>query len=307
MDLRQRRQSMYDAYAANLTATGKYVLQCRDAKDTFVCPICRNAFGRDALESPLQVSIEHCIPESLGGTLATSTLLCTHCNNTSGSFYDAQYAKQFFAEEFFQGTSDRSMPGQIEVQGAIMRGDWKFSNAERPRVEFLIRHERNHPNHLPEAKAKMKRMHSEADGAMTFTFPWPFHQWRARVALLRMAFLMMFRQFGYAYAFHPCAERVRNQILNPREEIIPDAFSTRMDDHPLANFVTLVTEPAGFRAFCVLMKFSSKRRTIVQGVLLPGPDDHGRAIYERLNEDKKAKRHVQGKNELGSLRSQMDA
>jgi hypothetical protein len=110
-----------------------------------------------------------------------------------------------------------------------------------------------------------------------------------------MAFLMMFRQFGYTYALHPCAELIRSQILRPEEHLIPDAFSTRMDYHDMANSVFLITDPPDRKAFLVLMKFRTKDRTMVQGVVIPGPDDHNGNVYGLCEAEKKRQEHFKGK------------
>jgi hypothetical protein len=185
---------------------------------------------------------------------------------------------------------------QLTVDGSEVRGDWKLKNHGNLTSEFHLDPKSTHPVHLAAAEKALDRMRANPQGAsFTFSIKLPFTQWRARVALLRMAYLMMFRQFGYSYAIHPCCRRLRKQILSPEGQLIPNVFSIRLDDHTHANCVALITEPAEYKAFCVILKFRTQNRTLVQGVMMPGPGQDEAAFHKRFAEMQETTNHFKGK------------
>lgn len=87
-----------------------------------MCPMCGASFSRDAIESH-ELSIEHVIPESLGGTL--KTLTCTKCNNKSGTMLEAHLVRRFTNQDFMARKSTRPLRGEVmgvhSVRDGLMR------------------------------------------------------------------------------------------------------------------------------------------------------------------------------------------
>ena len=50
-------------------------------------------------------------------------------------------------------------------------------------------------------------------------------KWRdAQIGDLKLAYLAAFALFGYQYALHPRLDPIREQIRNPEEQIVEDAW-----------------------------------------------------------------------------------
>lgn len=281
------RGRLFNDYAAQFAALPDYFEDAPAFQDTFVCPFCKGIFGRDALDPPAQVSIEHCIPEAVGGTLSTVTLTCTQCNNDMGSAIDSQLKSRFDAEDFLAGLSGDTTRAWITVgDGGQVRADMRLSNRDGQRsMDVYFDEKHSPPGHFDEAMRVLRAEAADPQGvSFDFNVEFRFNQRKAHVALLRIGFLMMFRQYGYSYILHPNVDCVRDQLLNPDEEIIPLPMSADIPaaaQHP--NTVAILTRPADQRAFMVLVKLVTPNRTIYKGVLMPGMDDGGGSIYDRVS------------------------
>ena len=283
-----QRTQLFNDYSANFTAVQRD-LAGHNIQDTFLCPLCLKAFGRDALEKPERLSVEHCIPGRVGGTLATATMTCTDCNNGMGSQLDAQWKRRAEVLGFLTGKSARPTDCVLTVGGIKVRGEWSLSIDGLPKSDITLDAKRSNPKDMQAVQAAMQKLLRDPENAkFTLSFPW-FKERHSRVALLRMAFLMMFRQFGYSYILLPCMERVRRQILNPKDKTIPDAYIMQIDELRAANKVTVITAPTDHRSFMVILKFSTDGQTFCKGVIMPAPDDNQSTIYETLAEEQSQK------------------
>ena len=78
----EERERIFDMLASNLNAL------IPEVKETVVCPLCHSAHGRDSLlGADPDLTREHCIPVSAGGSLVTLT--CRACNNSYGASSDS--------------------------------------------------------------------------------------------------------------------------------------------------------------------------------------------------------------------------
>src|SRR5207244_834420 len=108
--------------------------------------------GRDALDPPEKLSIEHSIPDALGGTLATATLVCTDCNNNMGAKIDSHLATRFDAEEFLAGLSGEPQRAWITVgdKGRV-RADLVIEKGDKPSIRVYFDERRSPKGHFAEA------------------------------------------------------------------------------------------------------------------------------------------------------------
>ncbi len=115
----------------------------------------------------------------------------------------------------------------------------------------------------------------------------PFNTAGAKTGLLRAAFLMMFRLFGYAYILNPVLDRVRQQILQPAQEIIPGPVAVDLGEgQARPNAVAMITSPCEYQAFLVTLRFSTgKGRFVNKGVLMPGLGETGDRINDLIQKD----------------------
>ncbi|HVS39373.1 MAG TPA: HNH endonuclease, partial [Gemmataceae bacterium] len=203
-----RRRKLFDLFSKNLAAAKRQWPQLPAVSDHFLCPLCRQIFDRSALNPPERVSIEHTIPSALGGTYKTATLVCTACNNKAGSTLDCHITNRLQAEEFFQGISGRPRRSTIKMGEFKVRADWLLRHAERQETELRIDGKNSNPADVEGLKNEMKKALLNPGTTFNLGCEMRFSMWKTHVALLRMAYLLAFRAFGYAYALHRCVRPV---------------------------------------------------------------------------------------------------
>jgi hypothetical protein len=106
---------------------------------------------------------------------------------------------------------------------------------------------------------------------------------RWRIALVKAAYLLMFRQYGYSYAFLDGPEYVRRLLLQPDYDVLAAACALKPQpcEVPLVNRALIVKSPEELRCFLMPVQVSTDHRTQVKFVILPGFNDNPRGIYDR--------------------------
>ena len=276
---------IFNVYSANLT------ICFPDVKDTFLCPFCKTPFGREALTSdPKRIIRAHCIPKALKGKL--TTLACNTCDNEAGSDIDAQLANRLEAEDFFQGESKKVHRIDAEVAGHRTDADFWITRDEHGKPVHHVRlHEFD--KRSPKEQARLA-IQAACESGEAFKHTPVAHVGgrlnidmnRARVSLLRCAYLMMFRHFGYSYILNDNLERLREQFRRPDDEIIPGNPVIRLTKTEIPmNTVAIIKSPQELQAFFVPMQFRTKSgREVCMGIFMPGLGKDGDSIYERALE-----------------------
>ena len=249
-----------------------------NAKMGFLCPICLMFFARTS------VSIEHIVPDALGGRL--TTLTCRGCNNTAGAQLDYHLvervrvegrSKLLEADVAFRGTKFRGKVHLPESTSDSFRlyGSPKQSNPREINRFFSLLDEGIW--HGQELKLRLERKYEPVPSA---------------VALLRSAYLLMFRLFGYRYVFDSSAVVVRESISQPTMETDGlKGISWRVDCSPPSEIgVSIVTQPREFRSFMVFLTLD-KSHEHVSAIALPPPKT-GSEFFHTLAQGGKRKRYA---------------
>ncbi|MBM3982419.1 MAG: HNH endonuclease [Planctomycetes bacterium] len=270
----ERRQHLFKAYAAQLTAIGHAYADFPKIEDTFLCPFCCQTFGQDALDAPPRLTVEHCIPESLGGTTGTSTLICAGCNNRMGASVDAHLSRKYEADAFLTGTSAKTKRVTVEMGRGRARADMKVTAGERTHVTVTFDRDHSQPQEFDEAMRALEEGMKKPEG-----FKWKFDvnmgykPKQTRVALLRIGFLMMFRQFGYPYVLDSNLAQVREQLLNPESDVITGPVEISLPSvPPRVNVVGIVQQPVELQSFVVVVRLKSGSRALHKAIFMPGLD-----------------------------------
>lgn len=290
----RRRLQLFDACAANLAAVPRFCSAIPVFKDVFICPTCKDGFLRESLDAnPAVLTIEDCIPKKLGGTKVTTTLQCAECNNTAGSKLDAQIRNRIHFEEFFEGTSSAPTRVTLELGAAKATADWFNGKSDTPSMKLAIDGRRSFTEHVNTIANSMDSfVKARGQVEMKLSFKPGFKKRESNIALLRIGFLMMFRQFGYSYILNPCVARVRQQIRESHKEIVPDSFAVLLTEQPmLRNGVAIVTGPSDYHSFMVVVRLKTKKHSHWRwrGIIMPGIHQGADEIYEFLDQDRKSK------------------
>lgn len=280
-----KREQLFALYAQNwsIVRRSAYLQKEKipDIDDAFMCPLCFRIFMRQALLEPEVLTLEHVPPEALGGKNADAILLCKECNNKAGTQLDSQLQTMLNSRDFLE-----------MIPGASAEGKYTFFNdvsvpatISIPEVGALnidAQSKRSNPKNLA-------RVNSFLDALDQYqSFSWQFsiktgNTLSAEINLLRIAYLMAFRLFGYGYVMHPNSLAVREQIRNPKQEILPRAWVLH---HITFNEklvgVNVIDIPRELRSFLVIFELKSRLRRHQCAVILPRLDTTGLDIYSWL-------------------------
>lgn len=248
-------------------------------KDTYFCPICGERYSTNALDSG-QLTLEHVPPKSLGGK--GLILTCRSCNNVAGYTIDANAAGRSELNRFTE---------VILGEGAGSAGATVLTIGEyKVRVEvsndgtttaFNVIGAANNPATVEKAMDELRR--AAEDGSlegfkMQVTKSVRYNPRKAKVSDLRTAFLACTAKLGYRFAFSKALEAIREQILQPDEELIPK-WSVKLSNPVSAPAMAIASD----KGLVVVLLESG-------AVLLPWPpagEDGLRKTYAEADKDKK--------------------
>ena len=268
------RLRLFNAYAAQLTAMGRVFAEFPKVEDKFLCPFCLQTFGRDALYDPPRLTVEHCVPESVGGALDTSTLICKACNNGMGASIDTHLSRKHTADEFLAGLSSKTKRMWMEVGDGRARAELKVTGrkGEKPKLSVIFDRSKSEPVMFDNlVRALDEGMKNPDAFKWKFDIDLRYSPRRYRVALLRIGFLMMFRQFGYPYVLDDNVAQVREQLLHPDRDIIPDSVAIHLPVvPPRINAVGIIHKPKHLMSFAAIVRLKTESRVMYKAIVMPG-------------------------------------
>ena len=188
-----------------------------NSSNRVLCPLCLQAYPEDALhlQEP-ELTEEHIIPESLGGKLVT--LSCKSCNSTHGSKLDSYLVQMVRSQDSLAGLGTLPLKGRIGIAGNQLP-------AQLDVRDRTFRVGGGKPAVVDEVRNMFQEGRIES---IDLNFSLGYIPGRAYLALLRIAYLAIFRKLGYPYIFSPAAGVVREIISR--------------SEHPPADLGNLIAE-----------------------------------------------------------------
>lgn len=284
------RNKLFDNYSTNLQLVveamngrikflneqGEFVLP----KDIFICPICSNLFTKESLNrnSLTPITLEHVPPEKLGGK--PLTLTCKDCNcKVGGAKLDSKLVWNFEIEPFMKGELNTTIEAYYEINTRT-RAKGRLTRIEKNKFGISFNPGTN-PN-LPEELDYL--INNWEETKIRFTFQAPDKK-MVLIALLKAAYLIMFSVFGYRYFFNPSAQIIRQQILEPHKELIPEFRIPLIDNLPAdKKGIHFITSPQELRSFLVIFDITIADREKTLAVLMPGPNESDLMLYSKCKE-----------------------
>ncbi len=264
----ERKEQLFNLYASNLS------LYMPELKDIFMCPLCGERFPRTSIHSN-DVTIEHIIPQGIGGRL--TTLTCKSCNNTDGSSLDSHLVQKLRHDDILAGKSELPLRATIKIGEGELGADVYLSEDKNPNIRIIGLPQISNP----ELHKRAQEDFSQGAREIQMTGNLGYSPKRSTIAIIRSAYLMMFRYFGYGYILFDNVRKVVEQIANPDIETnILKSVMNLKDAPPYNNSVAVLLEPRELRSFLVLLDLSTKiTRNIA--VALPGLDAKSDQIIDR--------------------------
>ena len=224
------------------------------------------------------------MPSALGGKV--TTLTCRRCNNTAGAQLDSHLVRRVRVE----GRSEPVLAG-VQFRGTKFRGKVHLPESAGDSLRIYGFPKQSDPREIDRFVSLLDegiwdgqelQLHLEAGYALV----------PSAVALLRSAYLLMFRLFGYRYVFDSSAAVIRESISQPKVETVGlKGISWRSDCSPPSETgVSIVTHPREFQSFMVFLTLD-KSQNHVSAVALP-PPSAGPEFFHALAQGGKRKRYT---------------
>ncbi len=266
-----QKKTLFDIYAKNLDfIKNKLGIEFSEAgtNDNYICPLSFKLHTSDGInpEYDDQLTIEHVPPKSLGGKPITLTNKIH--NSQSGYTLDKILLEYINNKDFKRGLSTKSTKFKIDSDANI-RGEIQLG--KNPSIHFITK---MHPG----AQKLLKFLEDKTKFKVDINLK---KYKNPEITLLRIAYLLAFGNLGYSFLFggtkfvNPNIQKVREQIVNPQEEIIKDIPIINEEIHDDFLGVNIIYEPKEIRSLLIVFDLNTKVSKYRFGIFLPGPDDFG--------------------------------
>jgi hypothetical protein len=289
----EKKRFLFELYSMNLSAVKSHsrVRIEPDIDNIYMCPICFEYFTRDeVLAKPpedILVTIEHIPPEALSGKVRTLT--CLSCNVGAGYELDSHLLHKLLVDDFIEGVPSSSVDAKVELNDEI-----KLTATIDVQKERHLRIVLDPSRSKPEEISKLNELKHFPTVNMSFRGRRGkyYTNRRPEAALLRIAYLWAFSEFGYGFLINDSLKYVRAQIKNPSSNILPTwGISSRSDFPDESLGVNIITKPIELQSFLIIFDVYSELRKVRYGVILPGPTNPGPKVYEFFQDREKATDH----------------
>ena len=266
-----------------------------DIKDGYICPICINTFQESDLQSDSenQLTIEHVPPDSLGGK--PIILTCKKCNSKSGHSLDKNLYDLLLLWDFNSFLPNSKTNTKFELNGNKVngiinideKGTWKINirtkysnpNETKPFMEGMfpprtIFNPVLHPDKMLGSEIKTSKFSFGVKNNINIK--------HAEVATLRIAYLYAYTVFGNSLLVNTSLGKVRKQILNPDEDILPRPFWINYNFTDEWDGINFIREPKDLKCLLIVFTLKTKSKSRKFAIALPGPTSPDVNIYENI-------------------------
>jgi 5-methylcytosine-specific restriction endonuclease McrA len=253
----------FDDYRKNLASAGIST----DDPDSVICPLC----WQEKRYSDL--TLEHLVPESIGGR--QRILTCRGCNNDQGSNLDAHLTQYQRVVDAFNGSG--TIPVEMNINGHRL-----VANLNWATKEFHVVGKATNP---AASMASRQEFAAGKVSSVKFTMLFGCAKNNFQTAVLRSAYLILFKCVGYEYARHDVVQRIRRRIADPSLDhpcLASLIFEARNFKVPFdSQHYVVRSDVDGVRVFTVIVRVR-KATTTYLGALLPNPFDRGDEFFDLM-------------------------
>ena len=270
MSKSEKKKVLFERFRKSLNAAGLSV----EHEGCLICPLCWRETHYDLL------SLEHFIPGSVGGKRCVLT--CEECNSSHGSRLDAHLSKFQAVRDAFEGRG--TIPGELKMHGhrATINIQWGSGHKNID----IVRKASD-----PAAIAAMQNSAQSGDiGEMGLTLNYGYSKDGFQTALLRCAYLAIFKCYGYEYARHEVVQVIRRRISDPslRRPRLGSLIGRTRGEIPRSDPYFVVPGQAdGVDFLLVIVRLLGKTKTY-HFVFMPMPSERCNEFYdvmERVSAD----------------------
>lgn len=248
--------------------------------DAYICPLCLRTYAIGNAE----LTLEHVPPESVGGKPILIT--CKDCNSNCGADLEICLMNELEIVHTLNHLDTIPQKSRLAFNGVEINAQTIFSKAEG--FTFMISPDNNNPIEFEKfmTEAKNAKDGYEIKLAAIITNRKRDYD-LANIALLKSAYLMAFQKLGYMYVLNANTNIIRDQIHNPKKNVIGNAFIIDIKNDVLENISDGVYYAKLNNIGCIIVimelklrKSEIKHRKVI---VLPHPKDSHGQIYSELS------------------------
>lgn len=237
------------------------------------------------MQSAIQILLwKHVPPESVGGKPILIT--CKACNSNCGADLDVYLMNELEIIHNLNHLDTIPQKTRLTFNGVEINAQATFSKTDGFR--FMISPDNNNPikfeGFVTEAKNAKENYEIKVVANITNR---KRDYYLANNALLKSAYLMAFHALGYMYVFNANTNKVREQILNPKKDVIGNAFIIAGENEVPEDLSEGVyyAELNGIECVIVTMELELQHSEIRhrKTIVLPHPKDSNCKIYSELS------------------------
>lgn len=244
----------------------------------FICPLCFQIYQEaDCIKQPgaePNLTLEHNPPKITGGSI--STLTCRTCNNFNGGHLDAQIENFVLGKGFLNMQPGYQIPVKYTIHGDKIAGTIEL---EKEKTFVMLPHKKSNPRGYA---AIFERLRNGVITEFNLSFTVPTEQ-RVHKSYLRIAHLIAFNYFGYAYLLNNSGCQVAAAIRDEIEYPIPGYGVSSLIVPATGISIYAIQKPVDLRNLLVSFPINIKSTAGViekkVTIILPGPDQQG---WQRL-------------------------
>lgn len=206
------KRTKFDFFRKSLAAAGMSTAD----ENALICPLCWQETPYDDL------SLEHMVPGSVGGK--QTTLTCRKCNNDHGCDLDSHLTQYQRVKDAFQGHG--TLKTKMNINGHEMIANLKWGDGQK---NFHVVGKATNPAASDASQEEFKAGNVEN---INVTLYFDYNKNNFNTAVLRAAYLILFKCYGYEYVRHDIVQTIRKRIID------------RSREHP--NLASLILEARNF-------------------------------------------------------------
>ncbi len=263
----ETKKKLFDHFRNSLLEEG---LSTKNS-DALLCPLCWD-------ETPYKdLSYEHIVPKSVGGKRRIIT--CKKCNNQHGTELDS-HLSQF--QNIIDGAKGHgTIRAKISALGYKVDANIKW---ELGSTKIALVRKASNPKSLSALETEFMAGNVKE---LNFTIPYGYKMNNFRTALLRAAYLALFKCMAYGYVKHEVIQVIRRRILDtslkhPRLE----SLIVQLQNFVMPNgYEYLITQGQidSIKFFLVTICLR-KQTTTCHGIFIPCPGIRSSEFYDIIEQ-----------------------
>lgn len=253
-------------------------------EDKYICPICLNSYESIEANENNPLTLEDAPQKALGGK--KHTLTCKKCNNEAGSNVDHHLINRLKELDNQSFSPNTSALIETFINGKKLNASIDIDNEGK--IKLKHSNKDNNPKILNDEILKLNKGYVLD---MNFRRKTEIVPDKLDIAVLKSAYIILFKHTGYHIILNESYDFIRHQILNPKERLLPKNFYFYSDVQVYKEGVYFVCEND---CEIILVSFITRTQNRITNfcVFLPLPNKEYLSVIEKIFFKRKMNKEV---------------